>query len=121
MRYITFNVIWKRIKALRFMLKDPKVALWKKALVVFGIVYLISPLDLVPIVIFPFSFIDDLILWVWILIMLRDTLDSYWLGEKTEDLSKNYNGKTIINDVEYEVDEGRNSDSSDKKETSENE
>lgn len=121
MRTISFNVIWKRIKAIKFMLKDKNVALWKKALVVFGIIYLIMPFDLIPIMIFPVNFLDDIILWVWILVMLRDTLDNYWLGEKTVDLSKSYAGKTVYDDVEYVVDAVNENGDPNIKETNENE
>ena len=63
------------------------------------------PTDLIPAVNFPIGFIDDIVLWLWILYHLRETLDNYWLGEKTVDLSKEYKGKTIIDDVEFEVKE----------------
>lgn len=87
------------------MLKDPNVKKRKKLLVILGLVYLAMPIDLIPAVIFPIGFIDDIVLWLWILYHLRETLDTYWLGEKTVDLSKEYKGKTIIDDVEFEVKE----------------
>lgn len=105
MPYISFQVIIKRIKAIKFMMKDPKVKRRKKLLIVAGLVYLLLPIDLIPIVIFPLGFLDDTVLWLWILWYLRETLDNYWLGEKTVDLSKNYKGRTIIDDVEFEVKE----------------
>lgn len=105
MPYISFRVIIKRIQAIKFMLKDPKVKKRKKLLVILGLVYLFMPIDLIPAVIFPVGFIDDIVLWLWILYHLRETLDNYWLGEKTVDLSKEYKGKTIIDDVDFEVKE----------------
>ncbi|MDX9888029.1 MAG: DUF1232 domain-containing protein [Anaerovoracaceae bacterium] len=105
MPYISFRVIIKRIQAIKFMLKDPNVKKRKKLLVILGLVYLAMPIDLIPAVIFPIGFIDDIVLWLWILYHLRETLDTYWLGEKTVDLSKEYKGKTIIDDVEFEVKE----------------
>lgn len=105
MPYISFRVILKRIQAIKFMLKDPKVKKRKKLLVVLGLVYLLMPIDLIPAVIFPIGFIDDIILWLWILYHLRETLDTYWLGEKTVDLSTEYKDKTIIDDVDFEVKE----------------
>ena len=105
MPYIRFRVIIKRIQAIKFMLKDPNVKKRKKLLVILGLVYLAMPIDLIPAVIFPIGFIDDIVLWLWILYHLRETLDTYWLGEKTVDLSKEYKGKTIIDDVEFEVKE----------------
>ncbi len=54
---------------------------------------------------FPIAWIDDLILWIWILWHLRETLDKYWMGEKNTNYSKKYKNKTIIDDAEYEVKE----------------
>lgn len=113
MQFLGFQVIFKRIKAIRFMMKDKSVPKRKKALIIAGIIYLFLPIDLIPPVLFPIAWVDDLILWLWILWHLREELDKYWLGEKQVDLSKKYRGKTVINNVEYEVkdkDKGRNKD-----------
>lgn len=101
---VAFNIIFKRIKAIRFMLKDKEVHFWKKALIVAGLIYLFLPVDLIPPVLFPIAWVDDLILWIWILWVLRKTLDKYWMGE-TEDYSNKYKGKEVIDDVDYEVKE----------------
>lgn len=61
------------------------------------------PFDLIPPVLFPIAWIDDLILWIWILYHLRETLDKYWMGAKPADYSKKY--KDSIEGVEYEVKE----------------
>ncbi|MCI8647670.1 MAG: DUF1232 domain-containing protein [Firmicutes bacterium] len=103
MQFIGFRVIFKRIKAIRFMMRDKSVPKRKKALIIAGLIYLVLPVDLIPPVLFPIAWIDDLILWLWILWHLREELDKYWLGEKTVDFSKKYRGKTVIDDVEYEV------------------
>lgn len=103
MQFLGFRVIFKRIKAIRFMMKDKSVPKRKKALIIAGIIYLFLPFDLIPPVLFPIAWIDDLILWLWILWHLREELDKYWLGGRQVDLSKKYRGKTVINDVEYEV------------------
>ncbi|MCR5482597.1 MAG: DUF1232 domain-containing protein [Clostridia bacterium] len=103
MQFIGLRVILRRIKAIRFMMADKSVPKRKKALIIFGLIYLVLPVDLIPPVIFPIGFLDDLILWLWILIHLRDELDKYWLGEKPDDLSKKYKNKDIIEDASYEV------------------
>ncbi len=109
MQFISFRVILKRIGAITSLLRDKTVPLRKKALVVFGLVYLFLPVDLIPPILFPFGFIDDLILWVYILWHLKDELDAYWLGEKSEDLSKKFRDKTIVEGVEFDVeDENKN-------------
>ncbi|WP_312647952.1 YkvA family protein [Aminipila sp.] len=102
-QFIGFNVIFKRIKAIKFMMKDKSVPLRKKLLIVLGIIYLVSPIDLIPPVLFPIAWMDDLVVWIWILWHLKDVLDKYWVGEKTEDLSKKYKDKNIIDDATYEV------------------
>lgn len=105
MQFISFQVIIKRIKAIKFLLKDKEVPKRKKALVILGIIYLFLPVDLIPPVLFPIGWVDDMILWIWILWTLRDELDKYWIGDPSADLSKKYKGKTIIKDVNFEVDE----------------
>ncbi|MDO4396246.1 MAG: DUF1232 domain-containing protein [Clostridia bacterium] len=105
MQFISFRVILKRIKAVFYMLKDRTVPFRKKALIIFGLVYLVLPVDLIPPILFPFGFIDDLILWIYILWTLKDELDSYWMGEKSEDLSRKFSGKNMVEGVEYKVED----------------
>lgn len=102
-QFISFNIIFKRIKAIKFMMKDKAVSFRKKLLIILGIIYLFLPFDLIPAVVFPIAWVDDLILWLWILWHLKDELDKYWLGETAEDLSKKYKGKKIIDDASFKV------------------
>lgn len=104
MQFISFRVLASRIKAIGAMMKDKEVPKRKKFLVILGIIYLFMPLDLVPPVLFPFGFLDDLVLWIWILWHLKDTLDQYWTGESEQDISKNFDGKDIIEGVEFSID-----------------
>ncbi|MCI2062012.1 MAG: hypothetical protein LKJ83_04485 [Eubacteriaceae bacterium] len=106
---IAFRVLIKRIKAIRFMMLDRTVSVWKKIIVVFGIVFLFVS-NLIP----ALGLISDIILWVWILWYLKDTLDQYWLGDKTMDLSKKFSDKDPIDDVDFEVKYSEDSDRNDK-------
>ncbi len=99
------QVILKRFKAIKFMMADKSVPKKKKALIIFGIVYIFFPIDLIPPIFFPLSLIDDALLWIFILWYLSSELDKYWMGGKSKDYSKKYRGKTFVDDVEYEVDE----------------
>lgn len=105
MQFITIRVLLRRIAAITSLLKDKTVPLRKKALVVFGIIYLVAPIDIIPAVLFPFALLDDLVLWIYILWTLKDELDSYWMGEKTEDLSKKFRDKTFVEGVEFDVED----------------
>lgn len=99
--FVSWRVIIKRIKAIRFLLADKTVPKRKKALVIFGIVYLFLPVDLIPPILFPFGFLDDLVLWIGILYLLRETLDTYWMGEKPVNYSKKY--KDAIEQDDFEI------------------
>ena len=90
MQFISFRILIRRIKAIKSMMRDKTVPKRKKALVVAGIIYLFLPIDLIPPVLFPFGFLDDLVLWIWIVWTLKDTLDLYWDGEKEQDFSGIY-------------------------------
>ena len=107
MQFLGIQVLFKRIKAIKFMMKDRSVPRRKKALIVLGIIYIFLPVDLIPIVLFPIAWVDDVALWLFILWYLRNELDKYWMCGKTNDFSKKYRGKTFVDDVEYEVDEER--------------
>ena len=107
MHFLAFRLLGRRIKAIPRFLKDKSVPKRKKAIVIAGIVYLLLPFDIIPIVLFPVAWVDDLIVWIWILWYLREELDKYWEGEKGEDLSKKFRGKTIISDVDFEVKDGQ--------------
>ena len=103
MQYIGLSVLLKRLGAIGSMMKDKKVKLRKKLLVVLGALYILMPFDLIPIVIFPVAWMDDLFVFCIILWYLKDELDRYWLGEKEVDLSKKFSGKDILEGVEYKV------------------
>ena len=105
MQFISFRVLSKRIKAISSMMKDNTVPKRKKLLIVLGIIYLFLPIDLIPPVLFPFGFLDDLVLWIWIIWHLKDTLDQYWVGEKEVDLSRDFKNKDIVEGVEFTVDQ----------------
>lgn len=105
MQFLGIRVLLKRIKAIRFMMADKTVPKRKKALIVFGIIYLFLPIDLIPPILFPIGWIDDFLLWLFILWYLSDELDRYWLGDKSVDLSKKY--KDTVDDVNYTVEEDK--------------
>ncbi|MDD2216974.1 MAG: hypothetical protein PHW03_09365 [Eubacteriales bacterium] len=110
MNMISFNVLYKRIKAISFMLRDPNVPKRKKLIIIAGIMYLFMPLDFLPIVVFPVSILDDILVWLLILWYLREELDKYWVGGKTQDLSRKFRSKTIIDDVNFEIKDDKKED-----------
>lgn len=105
MNFLSFRFLFKRIRAIKEMMKDKTVPKRKKALVIFGLIYLFLPVDIIPPVLFPFGFLDDLVLWLFIIWHLSDILDTYWMGEKTEDYSGKFKSKNLVEDVTFDVDE----------------
>ena len=104
MQFLSLRFIINRIKAISSMMRDKTVPKRKKALVVFGLIYLVLPVDIIPPVLFPVGFLDDLVLWLWIIWHLKDTLDQYWVGEKTVDYSGDFKSENLVEGVEYKVD-----------------
>ena len=94
---------FKRIGAIRFMMKDKGVALWKKILIVFGILYFILPFEALPDFLLPFGLADDIVLWACILFGFKDTLDKYIIIKNKNDYSNKFND--TIEDVDYEIKE----------------
>ena len=105
MNIFGIQMLTRRFKAIKFMMADKSVPKRKKALIIFGIAYIFFPIDLIPPIFFPLSLIDDVCLWIFILWYLSSELDKYWTGGKTKDYSKKFRGKTVVDDVEYEVDD----------------
>lgn len=90
---VFFQKTLRRMKAIPMFLKDKRVALWKKLLIAFGIVYLALPFDLIPPIVPVFGFLDDIILWLYLLYYLRDMLDNYDVPH-SEALDVNYTVNT---------------------------
>lgn len=101
MQFIFLQVLLKRVKAIRYFIKDKSVPLRKKIIILAGILYLFSPIDLIPEPILIFGVVDDIMLWTFIIWYLKSELDHYWIGP--EPAKKKFRGKTIIDDVNFEV------------------
>lgn len=104
MRPYFIFLLLRRIRGIWYLIKDPKVPIYQKALVIFGLAYLISPIDLIPAPVLGFSIIDDLALWTFILSYLKDQLDKYY-PQNQKEKQASFKGKKIIESVEYEVEE----------------
>ena len=59
MQFLSFRFIINRVKAISSMMKDKTVPKHKKALVIFGLIYLVLPVDIIPPVLFPFGFLTN--------------------------------------------------------------
>lgn len=98
MNYLGLRILLNRLRVIPYFLRDKTVKKRKKLLVIFGIIYVLAPVDLIPV--FP---LDDIILWIFIIWNLKDELDIYWKGDKNGDLSKKFRDKNIVDGVEFSV------------------
>lgn len=105
MQWIFLSVFIKRIKAIKFFMKDKGVPKRKKLVIILGILFLISPINLITVPVFGLGLIDDIILWSFIIYYFKDELDKYWLGEKEVNPKQReaLKGKDIIDDVDFEI------------------
>ena len=105
MQWIFLGVLMKRLKAIKYFMKDKEVPFRKKLIIIFGVIYLLTPIDLIPAPVLGFGFLDDIALWGFIIYYLKDELDKYWLGEdgKEEERKEALKGKDNIEDVDYEI------------------
>ncbi len=98
MQFIGIRILLNRLKVIPFFLKDKTVPLYKKLMVILCAVYILAPIDFVPV--FP---LDDLVLFIFVIWHLKDDLDTYWKGDKDADLSKKFRDKDMVDGVEFTV------------------
>jgi len=105
MQFIYLQVLLKRIKAIKFFMKDKAVPLRKKLIIVAGTIYLFSPIDLIPAPVLIFGLVDDIVLWTFIIWYLKSELDQYWQETEKVKPAEKFRGKNIIDDVDFTVEE----------------
>jgi len=103
MQIIFLQVLLKRLRAVRYFLKDKSVPLRKKIIIAAAILYLFSPVDLIPEPILLFGIVDDITLWTFLIWYFKSELDQYWLGTDPVKPAQKFRGKEIIDDVNFEV------------------
>lgn len=76
-RWLIFPLFISEIKSIFRLLKDKAAKKRYKAVIVLGLIYLFSPIDLIPAPILGFSIIDDCVIWAIILYVLKEPLSEY--------------------------------------------
>lgn len=71
--------LFARLRRLPRYLTDREVPFWKKGMVVLGVAYLLSPIDMLPELILPvIGWLDDLGLLTGLTIWMYNELGSWW-------------------------------------------
>ncbi len=94
-----------RIGLIFKFLFDKNIPLREKWWIILPAIYILSPIDLIPFPILGFSIIDDLVVLLFLLSMVKSKTQKYYGTQKQDDsIKKDIKDKTIIEDVDYEVD-----------------
>ena len=101
-----FDVIFRffrRVSVLYKYLLDKDVSVVKKLLVISMLIYVFSPLDVIPEVVLGFGFIDDTLLAVYVISSISKELDRYIL--KWEEMDADIDRGKIIEYAKYKVED----------------
>ena len=103
-RWLIFPMFIAEIKSIVKMLKDKDAPKRYKALLIFGLIYLFSPVDLIPAPILGLSIIDDITIWAAILYFLKEPLSKYKEESGAEGKTK-YKDKNIVEVEDFVVED----------------
>jgi len=98
----TLGTLIRRIGVLPKLLRDPNVRFYKKLMVIGGLIYVVSPIDILADPILGFGFIDDTVLMVYIISKVKEELDKYLSKDKLE-----FEKEKIIDHVDYKIDDDK--------------
>lgn len=112
-RWLIFPLLIKEIRSIKYLFQDKTAPKRYKLVVILGLIYLISPIDLIPAPILGFSIIDDLVIWGFILNYLKEPLSKYSQkydrehGRDSKRTGKSgegpYKGKNVVKDVTFTI------------------
>ena len=88
------------------LLKDSEVKIRDKIIILLMIIYIFSPLDLIPAPVFGFSIIDDLIVFGFLINIINNLLKKY--GYKEE--KKDFKDEDVVENVNYKIEDDDNGD-----------
>lgn len=80
--------LWLRVQLTFRLLQDPRVPVWKKAIPMLGIVYVLSPLDLVPGFILVLGQLDDIGIMLLAMRVFESSVDPKIVNEHRNALKR---------------------------------
>jgi uncharacterized membrane protein YkvA (DUF1232 family) len=101
----SFNLLRKAMTAFKYLF-DPSIPLSKKAWILASLLYLISPLDLMPDPMPGIGFIDDIGIVLLVILMMSNRLKKYERDKQKSSLRKRDNPEKKSQeaiDAEYEI------------------
>jgi uncharacterized membrane protein YkvA (DUF1232 family) len=92
--------IFSRLKAMFRLLFNDRIRFIDKLPIILMLLYILNPIDLIPLPVLGFGILDDLVVFVVLMKLVDRTLLKYYNEEK-----KDLDPEHIITDVDYEVHE----------------
>lgn len=109
MKFSWIKTFFNKLRGLPLFFKDENVSLWKKIVMGVSLLYIIIPIDLIPML--PF---DDFIILFFIMDIFDEDLRYYARNNNHGDFNRNFSDKNIVDGVEFTVkdedDKGGNDD-----------
>ncbi len=91
--------MYKLLLIFKFLF-DKKIPLREKWWIIIPTIYILSPVDLIPMPILGFSILDDLLMFIYLMTVVTEKTNKYY-GNKEKD----FKNKDFIENVEYKIDE----------------
>lgn len=79
---------------------DKKIPLREKWWIIIPLIYILSPVDLIPMPILGFSILDDLLMFIYLMSVITEKTKKYYGSNE-----KKFKEKDIIENVEYKIDD----------------
>lgn len=89
-----------QIKEIIKFIFDKDIPLKEKWSVILPLIYILSPIDLIPAPVIGFSLIDDLVMLVFLLSVINDKVNKYSYYDKHNNKKKK---EDIIENVDYDI------------------
>lgn len=91
--------MYKLLLIFKFLF-DKKIPLREKWWIIIPLIYILSPVDLIPMPILGFSILDDLLMFIYLMTVVTEKTNKYY--GSTE---KDFKNKDFIENVDYKIDE----------------
>jgi len=85
------------------LIRDPRVSLWSKAIPVLAVVYVLSPIDLIPDFIIGIGQLDDLGLILAAMRLFEAVTPEYIVTEHRQEIARRNTPLEVINSARYRI------------------
>lgn len=103
-RWLIFPLMIAELKSIWDLMKDKEAPKRHKLVVILGLIYLLSPVDLIPLPVIGLNIVDDIVIWAAILYYLKEPLSKYReKGSGAKKGRKKYEDKVVVEVEDFVV------------------